>query len=313
MASSIAEANMPWTEKYGPQELEHFALGQALKDGLATAPLSQHLILYGPPGGGKTRAATVMCRQSNSDYLLVNSAARGTIDYLKGAVSEFASTMSLDQTFKTVIYDDADALSFNTQHMLLGSLEYFQGHTRFIFTTNNPTLLLEPIRSRCTSYDFTVKPEDKSELIKLSESVCCGILSAERIQFKEEHVRRLIRRYFPDQRQIIHQLEVRSATGVFRAESLAEERALDFNFLFDCLARRQLGDMKRWVAVNRQQASFVIAQLYDVCDSRLALESAGEFVVVLAQYEQQVLGSARPEIALTAMLAEMMERCRFED
>jgi replication factor C small subunit len=310
--NDIAQATLDWTEKYGPQTIDHFVLSSILKAGLSAVPVSKHLILAGPTGSGKTSGALVLCAKSKSDYLLVNSGARGTIDYLKGIVSEFASTLSLEGTIKTVIYDDADALSLNTQHMLRGTMEYFEGHTRFIFTTNNPAHLIEAVRSRCIEFDFTVAPEDKTTLMKECVTMCCAILTSEGIKFKEEHVRQLVRRYFPDRRKIIHQIEARSASGTLRIESLKDDRTLDFDYLFDCLQRKQFSEVKRWASCNSQHGHTVLSQLYEVCEKHVTLETWPTFVVVLSDYEERLNRSNNPEIALAALCAELMSQCEFK-
>ena len=127
-----------------------------------------------------------------------------------------------------------------------------------------------------------------------------------------EHVQRLVRRYFPDRRQLIHQIELRSVSGTLRTESLKGDRTLDFDYLFDCLKRRQFGEVKRWASCNGGQARLVLEQLYDACDTHVTLETASTFIVTLADYEARIYTSNKPEIILAALCAELMTECEFK-
>src|SRR4051794_2879023 len=111
MTSAIQESTMRWTQRFGPTKTSEMILPAGLKNQLAAAPAGQHRVYSGPPGSGKTRAALLLCEEPISEWILVNSGERGTIDYLKGPVCSFASTVSWEDNVKTIIYDDADALS----------------------------------------------------------------------------------------------------------------------------------------------------------------------------------------------------------
>ena len=79
---SIKKSNLPWVEKYRPKQLEDL---KSQNDILNTINKSinnrnfPHLLLYGPPGSGKTTCALAIClklygkKMMNSRILELNA------------------------------------------------------------------------------------------------------------------------------------------------------------------------------------------------------------------------------------------------
>ena len=152
-----------WTEKYRPQTVNDCILPERLKKPFEEYVKSQnipHLLLSGGAGVGKTTIAKAMCNEINADYIIINGSDESGIDVFRTKIKNFASTMSFTGGRKVIIIDEADYLNPNsTQPALRNAMEEFAGNCSFIFTCNFKNRIIDPLHSRCSVVDFTLRNE----------------------------------------------------------------------------------------------------------------------------------------------------------
>jgi replication factor C subunit 2/4 len=147
-------------------------LGQAptvafLKSRLATPP---HLIFWGPTGVGKTMLANAwiteqLTAQGITDpahhaalTLRLSSADDRGIAAIRQRLTEFVRRKKpKDGAVAWVLFDDAEKSNLPqvTQQALRRILELHTHQTRFIFITQSPDHIIEPIQSRCVILQLT--------------------------------------------------------------------------------------------------------------------------------------------------------------
>jgi replication factor C small subunit len=165
--------DLPWTEKYRPKRL-HEVIGQKLiverLHSFVEKENFPNMIFAGPPGIGKTACAVAMANELYKDDLEgafkeLNASDERGIDVIRGAVKEFAKTISVKHApVKIIFLDEADALTADAQHALRRTMEMFAAETRFILSANYASKIIEPIQSRCVVFRF--KPLVEEEMKK---------------------------------------------------------------------------------------------------------------------------------------------------
>lgn len=164
--------NRPWVEKYRPTKLNNI-IGQnniitILKNCVINNKPPPHLLLYGPPGTGKTTTILSFCyeifKENYKKYTMeLNASNERGIDIVKDKIIDFAKRKILNDKFKMVILDEADAMTSGAQTALRKIMEDYD-NTRFCIICNYPEKIIPAIVSRCMEYEFKPIP---NEIIKI--------------------------------------------------------------------------------------------------------------------------------------------------
>ncbi len=155
-------------EKYRPKRLYEI-VGQdsiigRLQDTLNNGCEFTHLLFKGPPGTGKTTTAHAIANELGADFKEINASDDRGVDPVRKKVITFARYMPLTQfRYKILFLDEIDGMTSEAQDLLKRPMEIFGVNCRFILACNNVDKIIEPIRSRCTEYEF--KPISKNAII----------------------------------------------------------------------------------------------------------------------------------------------------
>ncbi len=188
-------SNLAWIEKYRPSRLGEIIGQDAIVEKLKAfvkAKNFPNMIFAGPAGVGKTTAAIALANelygeQINSAFLETNASDMRGIDVVRGRIKEFAKTLPLTSGLvKIAFLDEADALTSEAQHALRRTMEKYSETTRFIFSANYASKIIEPIQSRCVLLRF--KPLNEEQMKKYVKRVAQG----ENLEIDEKAVEALI-------------------------------------------------------------------------------------------------------------------------
>ena len=308
-----------WVEKYRPKTIEECILPDNIKETFRqflNKGEIPNLLLTGPAGVGKTTVAKALCEQLGCDYILINGSEEGRfLDTVRGQAKNFASTMSLlpSSKHKVIIIDEADNTTHDVQLLLRSNIEAFHKNCRFIFTCNYKNKIIEPLHSRCSVVEFSIKGKEKAEIqVSFFERIV-GILEGEGVDFDKKVLAQLINKHFPDWRRVLNELQRYSVGGTIDSAILVEFSDVKVDDLIKTLRAKDFPGVRKWVVSNLDNdPAVLLRRLYDGLYQTLDGPRIAAAVLIIAKYQYQIAFVADQEINLLACLTEIMVECEFK-
>ena len=167
----ISSENQPLAERLRPQSLENYfgqqhliGTGSVLKK-VIESNLIPSMILWGPPGVGKTTLAKIMANKLSRQFYTLSAINSGVKD-VREVIEKAKSQQFFSNNTPVLFIDEIHRFSKSQQDSLLGAVE--QGIVILIgATTENPSFeVISALLSRCQTY--VLKHLDKVELIELA-------------------------------------------------------------------------------------------------------------------------------------------------
>lgn len=199
---------MFFVDKYSPKTIDDVQFHKNELDILKKMSQDEsipHIIFYGPEGSGKktllklfmemlydkqvnnliespykvtgsgNSITDVIIKQSN--YHIVIEPNNNNFDryLIQDVVKEYAKKVPLGiftskKSFKTVLINSIDNLSYYAQTSLRRTMEKFSGNCRFIMWCRSLSKVIDPLRSRC--YCFRITSPSEEMLLELLLTVC---------------------------------------------------------------------------------------------------------------------------------------------
>ena len=304
-------------EKYRPKTVSDCVLPERLKkvfQEYVDKKSIPNLLLTGTAGVGKTTAALAMCNEIGLDYLFINSSDERGIDTLRMKIRSFASTVSLGDTRKVIILDEADYITPEAQAALRGAIEEYSSNCTFILTVNFKGRLIEAIHSRCSVIDFTLKSDEKPKMAAQFFKRLAEILTKENIKYDKTVLVKIVEKYFPDYRRTLNELQRFGSSGSIDAGVISQINDLkNIGDLVKTLKEKDFGAMRKWVTVNGDlDYSRIFRKIYDGMSEYMQPHSIPQAVVILAKYQYQAAFVADQELNTVAALTEIMVDVDFK-
>ena len=227
-----------WNEKYRPKTLDELSLPERYKQDfrrIIERGSLPNLLFSGPPGGGKTTLALILCSKNGvlfnkSDNLLMangSSKKERSINFVDQVVEPFLKHPPAGDKYKIVFMDEADNITPDAYDSWRGIIEkYHKAYGRFVWTGNYISKIPDPVQSRFTPYIFQQIPKE------LVFEYCQSILKSEQIDYIDKDVNFIINQLYPDVRRVVNILQRCSWEGklvVDRDAVMTNERVLISN------------------------------------------------------------------------------------
>ena len=295
-----------WVERYRPVDLENYIGNEHLKTKvskyISTGDIP-HLLLHGKAGTGKTTLAKLLVSNVDCDQMYVNASDENNVETVRNKIKMFASSVGF-KDLKVIILDECDFLTPNAQAALRNLMETFSKHCRFILTCNYVERIIDPIQSRCQSFQI-IPPSKKEVAIHISK-----ILNTEGISFENEQIVTMVNSSYPDIRRIINAVQRNIVDNqlIVDTESLVQN-----DYKLQVLEILQTQDKKN--AFKNLRQLLADSQIRDYADLfRLLydeIESYGkghiaEVILTIAKYELSDAQVVDKEINAMAMLIEIL-------
>lgn len=242
-----------WIEKYRPRKLEELVLPENYRTDFAKIISTQslpNLLFSGPPGGGKTTLARVLCSKEgvlfnkNDNLLHANGSAKRTrgIDYVDKVIEPFLKHPPAGDKYKVVFIDEADKLTPDGYDSLRAIIEkYHVAYGRFVFTCNYISKIPDPVQSRFIPYTFSQIP--KEFILKY----CKWILDSEKIDYHEDNIKMAVSNLYPDVRKIVNALQRASWGGkldIKESDVITNEKRI-ISFVHEIISSIEKGQDKK--------------------------------------------------------------------
>ena len=298
--------NTLWVEKYRPNTLDTYIGNEQLKDKvkhyLDSGDLP-HLLLFGKAGTGKTTLAKLLVNNIDCDYLYINASDENNVETVRSKVKNFASTMGF-KDYKVIILDECDYITTNAQAALRNLMETFSKHCRFILTCNFVERIIDPIKSRCQS--FQVIPPNKNDVAKHLHI----ILTQEGVGYEREDLGIIVNSGYPDIRRVINGAQRQSIGGRL---SIDKQSIVENDYKMKLLEILKTQDKKnafkniRQLMADSKGTDFadLFRLLYDEVDSYGSGKIA-DCILIIAKYELSDAQVVDKEINAMAMLIEIL-------
>ena len=304
-----------WVEKFRPRTVRDTILPQALKSKFQTFVDQKkipNLLLCGGSGIGKTTVARAMLEELGCDYIVINGSMEGGIETLRNQVQRFASSVSLEGGRKYVILDEADYLTHAMQPALRNFMEEFSINCGFILTCNFKNRIIKALHSRCSVIEFTIPHEEKTELAKQFMKMAMHILDTENIKYDAKVLPLVIKKFFPDWRRIINELQSYSAAGAIDAGILTNLNQIALKDLIGYMKSRNFTAVRKWVAENSNiDSSEFYREFYSSVDKIVVSKDIPYLVLLISKYSYQDTLALDKEINTAAFLVEVMANCEI--
>ena len=305
-----------WVEKYRPKTIADCILPEEYKktfQSYVDRKEIPHLILCGSAGVGKTTVAKALCDEVGCDFLMINGSDESGIDTFRMKIKNYASSMSLMGTKKVIIIDEADYLNPNsTQPAMRAAMEEFAHNCTFIMTCNYKSRIIEPLHSRCAVIEFKLRKEDKPKMAASFMKRVSDILTVEKVPFDKAVLVEVVKKYFPDYRRAINELQRYSVSGKIDTGILVSVADVSISELVKSLKEQDFSAMRKWVAENGSEDPVrLYRKIYDSLYNILDRATIPNAVIILARYQYQAAFCADQELNLTACLTELMVECKF--
>jgi DNA polymerase III delta prime subunit len=262
-----------------------------------------HLLLFGKAGTGKTTLAKLLVKNIECDYLYINASDENSVEVVRDKVKNFASTLGF-QELKVIILDECDYITPNAQAALRNLMETFSKHCRFILTCNYVERIIDPIQSRCQS--FQIIPPDRKQIAQHLSN----ILDNENVKYELDNIVTIVNGGYPDIRRVINSSQRQVVNGELKID---ESTIIQNDYKLQVLEVLKTQDKKnsfkniRQVLADSKITDFsdLFRLLFDTVDD-WGKGHVAECILVLSRYQQSDAVVVDKEINVMAMFVEVI-------
>ena len=312
------EDNIPWTEKYRPKNFNDIISHTLIKEiiiKLINCNNFHHLILYGPPGIGKT---TLMNSCLNyiygEDYKLyvleLNGSDDRGITIVRDEIKNYANSNNIyNNVFKLIILDEVDSMTYDAQNALKEIIETYEYNTKFCLICNFINKIIYPLQSCCIMFRLpSILEEDMKKYI-------LQIVNKENLRYTKEGINTIVKLSNRDLRKSCNNLQsvylsydIINKNNVY--ECLGIPTHSEINSLFINLKTQNLEKNIEYIKSLRMKKGYSLNELIHyislkILEFKIDNNKLIDIIILLSKIEYNIsnLGTERIQIySLVAIL-----------
>ena len=207
--------DIPWVEKYRPSHIDDIIINENIHKHVRQIIKNKNMpniIITGLPGIGKTTTMQCICKHFYGKHLReavleLNASDDRGIKTVQSSIYYFCQKkIKLNKKkyaqHKIVLLDEADNMTAKAQQLINNLMEKYKHSTRFAFTCNDSTQIVEAIQSRCVIFRYTSLTSD--QIKKRLREVC----EIEKIKYNEGGLNAIIFAAQGDLRRALNYLQL---------------------------------------------------------------------------------------------------------
>lgn len=161
--------SIPWIEKYRPHNIEDLILDNQIVEQIKFFVKNienLHLIITGSPGIGKTSTVRCIAKKTLGDnmlngYLELNAAEDRGVRTISTLIPAFCRRIVNFTEQKIILFDEADSMTTKCQLDINEMIKLYGKKTKFIFTCNDSSKIIEDIQSVCRIVKYKRLSDDQ--------------------------------------------------------------------------------------------------------------------------------------------------------
>lgn len=299
-----------WAERYRPRCIEDVIIPEDMrkkfnsyiKDGRFP-----HILLSSVnPGLGKTSLTTAIIEELDADVLWINGSGNAGIDTFRNKVKDFVTSVSIDDSPKIVVVDEADGITPEGQRNLRALIETFSKHSTFIFTCNYKEQLIEPLRNRFIHFDFdSLYNQNKKDIGTQIHKRLQFILENENIKYDQKDLGPIIQNMYPSVRKMVLTLQQSVQDGTLEVNENMINLNTKYSEILNLVKAKDFIEVRKKLQDLDEPGSFY-SFIFKNLDEWFKPEAQPHVILLSAKYQDMSERARDKSICSAAYCVEIM-------
>lgn len=210
LKNSAFQKNIPWVEKYRPEQMGDIILSDFNKKILEKMIKKNdipNLLFYGPPGTGKTTTIINLLKELpdyNEELVIhLNASDDRGVEIVRSNIQHFVNSNNLfHKGRKYVILDEVDYMTINAQQLLKTLIQSSSGNISFFLICNYISKIDKSLQNDFLEFKFNKLP--KKKIIMFLKNIC----KQENVEIKNDTLEYIQEYFESDIRSMINYIQV---------------------------------------------------------------------------------------------------------